>query len=74
MKEKLHALLDQLIEQQEERLLTCGRAFVPHLTSEDVLQPFDYPELEQSPHFRYEEGMLHGLQSAKAACLAFCKD
>lgn len=54
----------QMIEQQRKKLLQVGREFVPTLTSEDVLQPFDYPELENNPHFRYEEGLLAGLESA----------
>jgi hypothetical protein len=43
---------------------------MPHLTEDDVLQPNDFPELEHHPHFRYEEGLLHGFQAAKAALLA----
>jgi hypothetical protein len=59
-----------LIEQQRANLLKLGRQFVPTLTSEDILQPFDYPELELNPHFRYEEGILAGMQSALYALYA----
>ena len=47
---------------------------MPTLTSEDVLQPNDYPLLENNPHFRYEEGVLEGMQSVRTAFLAFFKE
>jgi hypothetical protein len=55
---------------QKRRLLKIGREIIPYLSEEDILQPFDYPELENNGFFRYEEGVLHGLQTAKAAVLA----
>ncbi len=60
----------QMIEMQEKKLLELGRSIVSHLTSDDVLQPNDFPELEFNPHFRFEEGILKGIQSARAAYLA----
>lgn len=64
------ALLDELIENQRSHLLKVARQIVPHVTDDDLLQPNDYPELELHPYFRYEEGLLHGYQAAKAALLA----
>jgi hypothetical protein len=58
--------LNQAIEQQRKRLLSLGRAIIPTLTPEDVLQPNDYPALEMHPLFRYEEGVLEGLLTARA--------
>jgi len=63
-------LLEEMIEGQKRSLLACGRRIVPRLTPEDMLQPNDYPELENHPHFRYEEGVLAGLQGALAAIRA----
>ncbi len=63
-------LLDELINGQKKKLLECGRRIIPYITPEDLLQPNDFPELELHPHFRYEEGILDGLQVAKAAILA----
>ncbi len=54
--------IEELIDYQKEQLLKCGRRFIPHLTADDVLQPNDFPELEFNPHFRYEEGILAGIQ------------
>jgi len=71
VKEEIKKLIDEIIEGQEEKLLKCGRYFVPTLTTEDVLQPNDYPELESNPHFRYEEGVLEGIRTVKTALLAW---
>ncbi len=63
-------ILEELIRQQKEKLLEVGTTFVPTLTSDDLLQPNDYPELELNPHFRYEEGILAGMQIVEAALRA----
>ncbi len=66
-------LFDELIEQQEKKLLRDASKIIPNITSDDILQPNDFPELENHPHFRYEEGVLKGLHTAKMACLAKLK-
>jgi hypothetical protein len=63
-------LIKELVEGQNRKLLECGRRFVPNLTPEDMLQPNDYNELELNPHFRYEEGILHGILSIQMAIRA----
>lgn len=63
-------LLNELIEKQEEKLLALATSIIPNITTDDILQPNDYPELENHPFFRYEEGVLQGLHSAKIALLA----
>ncbi len=73
MKKEIEVLLEEIIEAQREKVLKCGRNFIPTLTLEDVLQPNDYPELENNPHFRYEEGVLEGVQTVRAALLAYMK-
>lgn len=67
-------LVDSLIEGQKKTLLSVGRRIVPILTPEDILQPNDYPELENHPHFRYEEGVLAGMQTIQMALYAKRKD
>ena len=62
-------LLDCLIENQKKALLKMAKSVVFHVTEDDLLQPNDFPELENNPYFRYEEGVLHGYQSAKMALL-----
>ncbi len=63
-------LVEELIENQKKALLKCGRRIIPTLTPEDMLQPNDYLELENNPHFRYEEGILAGMQSVQMALRA----
>jgi hypothetical protein len=63
----IERLLNELVEGQKKALLTLGRRIVPTLTMEDMLQPNDYPNLEHHPEFRYEEGVLAGLQAAQMA-------
>jgi hypothetical protein len=65
--ELFETLLEELIDGQQKQLLTCGRRLVPHLTSDDILQPNDFSELEENPHFRYEEGILAGMLTVRAA-------
>lgn len=66
----MQELFDELIEQQKRVLFQTARRIVPKITDDDLLQPNDFPELENHSHFRYEEGILHGLQAAKAAFLS----
>ncbi len=74
MKRRIESLMQEMVEQQRAKLLSSARRIVPNATSDDILQPNDFPELENHPHFRYEEGILDGLQAAQAALLAAFKD
>ena len=60
-------LIEELIEGQTKTLLKLGRRLIPSLTPEDILQPNDYPQLENHPDFRYEEGVLSGLKTVQMA-------
>jgi len=63
-------MIEEMVETQHKALLKLGRRIVPTLTSEDVLQPNDYPQLEHHPEFRYEEGVLAGMMSVEMAMRA----
>lgn len=63
----MSAIVDELIADQERKLLVCAREIVPHVTLDDLLQPNDFPQLENHPQFRHEEGILDGLRIAAAA-------
>lgn len=63
-----------MIDQQKNKLLNCGRNFVPGVTPEDILQPNDFDELELNPVFRYEEGILDGIQVVQAAIRALLEE
>jgi hypothetical protein len=62
-------IIEEMIKMQRTRLFDLGRRIIPLLTMEDLLQPNDYPELEQHPLFRYEEGLLAGLLSVQMALM-----
>lgn len=68
--EKIDQLIEEMIEDQKKNLLQMGRRIIPTLTPEDMLQPNDYPALENHPHFRYEEGILAGMLSVQTALRA----
>lgn len=66
----MEKLFEELIEQQQKKVLRLAQEIIPNITGDDVLQPNDYPQLENNPYFRYEEGVLEGLQVARMAFLA----
>ncbi len=67
---RFERLFDEMIEQQKAKLAEVAGEIIPNLTSDDLLQPNDFPALENHPYFRYEEGLLAGLQAARIAFLA----
>jgi len=66
-------MFDELADQQRKRLGAFARTLIPYLTEDDLLQPNDFPELENHPYFRYEEGVLEGILTARMAYLALKK-
>jgi hypothetical protein len=72
--EDLEKLFQERIDLQHTKLLKLARRLVPHATADDILQPNDFPELEQHPIFRYEEGVWAGLLEAKTAYLRWKQD
>lgn len=67
-------LIEQIIQMQQKTLLEYGQEIVPNLTTDDILQPNDFLELETNPHFRYEEGVLAGIQTVNMALQALLHD
>jgi hypothetical protein len=63
-------LLDELVAQQEAKVLRLGRTLVPGLTLEDLRNPHDFPALARSAVFHFEDGILAGLRSALVAVRA----
>ncbi len=74
MREKIVQMIEEMAEWQKEKLFRLGREIVPYLTDEDLLQPMDYPQIENNPHFRYEEGVLDGIRSVQMALFALLKE
>lgn len=67
---ELEALLAELIDAQQRRLLGLARRIVPTLTADDLLQPHDHAALQASPDFHFEDGMLAGYLAVRAALRA----
>lgn len=70
---KIDKVLEELVAMQHAHLLKSGRRIIPQLTTDDLLQPNDFNELEHHPEFRYEEGVLAGIQSVQMALWALKK-
>jgi hypothetical protein len=70
----MEQLFDELIDGQRKKIAKFAQLIISNITADDLLQPNDFPELEQNPYFRYEEGVLEGLLSARMAYLAWKKD
>lgn len=68
--QSIEMILEEMASMHRKHLLTLARRIVPTATSDDILQPNDYPELESHPEFRYEEGFLAGIQTAQMALRA----
>ena len=66
----MQKIFDELIELQRIKIKTCAASIIPNLTDDDLLQPNDFPALENNPYFRYNEGVLEGLMTARMAYLA----
>jgi len=63
-------LLDAMIVQQDDKVLTLARRILPHLTPEDVRNPHDFAELVENAEWNYEDGILAGLRAAQIAVRA----
>jgi hypothetical protein len=70
MQKDQELLFRDMLEGQQKKMLATGQRIVPSVTPDDLLQPNDFPDLENHPHFRYEEGVLEGIRTAYTALLA----
>ena len=50
-------LLQELIEQQQNKVLKVAREIVPDATPEDIRNPQDFPDLVADTLFNYEDGI-----------------
>jgi len=65
-------LIQEMVEQQRNKVLKVARELVPDVTPEDIRNPHDFPELSTDVLFNYEDGILTGylsLQTALRGCL-----
>ena len=71
----MSALEDALLELaklealQSQKVVDLARRLKPGLTSDDVKNPHDFPELDD-PDWHYQDGILTGVQASIAALRA----
>lgn len=65
----VESMLEEMIALQEKKVLALARRLRPGVTAEDIRNPHDFNELDDSD-YNYEDGMLNGLQAAQAAIRA----
>lgn len=63
------ATLVQMEELQGRKVIELARRLKPGLTSDDIKNPHDFPELDDAD-WHYADGLLTGIQSAIAALRA----
>lgn len=70
----MEEIFDELIRLQQIKIKNCAESIIPNLTDDDLMQPNDFPALENNPYFRYNEGVLEGLMTAKMAYLTSLRE
>lgn len=70
MQTEILSLLSEMIEQQRGKCQRIANRINPRLTPDDLMNPFDWPEVGENPQFAWEDGLLAGLQAAHAAISA----
>ena len=63
----MEALFERIIGQQRDKVMAVALDILPHLNPADIQDPQDYPEIAADTMFNYEDGLLAGLLSARAA-------
>ncbi len=64
--------LQKMEELQGRKVIDLARRLKPGLTSDDVKNPHDFPELDD-PDWHYQDGVLTGVQAAIAALRALAR-
>ena len=68
--DEVERLLEEMVAQQDAKVLALARKIVPHVTPEDLRNPHDFAPLVESADFNYEDGILAGLKAAAVAIRA----
>ena len=63
----METLFERIIGQQRDKVMAVALDILPHLNPADIQDPQDYPEVAADTMFNYEDGLLAGLLSARAA-------
>jgi hypothetical protein len=63
-------LMLELIELQHNKVLELANRIHPGLSSEDIRNPHDFPDLIADSGWNFEDGILSGLKAAHMALRA----
>ena len=63
-------LMLEIITLQEKKVLDLANKIHPGLSSEDIRNPHDFPDLIADSGWNFEDGILSGLKSAHMALRA----
>ncbi|MEZ7974366.1 MAG: hypothetical protein QMC48_05005 [SAR324 cluster bacterium] len=66
-KSSITQLLEEMVDQQQTKVLKVAREIIPDATPEDIRNPQDFPELSADSLFNYEDGILTGYLSMQTA-------
>ncbi len=66
---EIEKILGDMEALQSKKVLDLARRLNPGLTSEDIKNPHDFPNLSD-PDWHYEDGILTGVQSVALALRA----
>ncbi len=72
--EEVERTLAALHEQQAAKAQKVAQRIRPDLTSEDLLNPDNFPEVVGNAEFMYEDGLAAGILAAKIALRARLKE
>ncbi len=68
--DRFEALFEAMIQSQRAKVLRIAREINPQITPDDVLNPHDFPELDQDSQYNFEDGILSGYIAAQMAVRA----
>ena len=68
--QEIEQCLEEMIRLQREKVFMVAMRLNPLITRDDLFNPHDFVELEQSGLFNFEDGILAGLMSAQMALRA----
>ena len=70
IRDALQSLFDEMHSQQREKAAFAARQIRSNLTTEDLLNPDNFPEIINNPRFTYEDGIAAGILSSQMAVRA----
>jgi hypothetical protein len=71
--DRIFALLETMEATQKAKVIDLARRLKPGLTSEDLRNPHDFPDLDD-PDWYFEDGQLTGIQSVQFAIRSLSRE